>query len=359
MIIRLLLFFILISVISLGIGWLVDNNGQISMIWLGHEIKTSTAFAISVIFTLIIVLTIILQLISAVIYLPANINKKLHQMRLEQNLARLKTGYLALLSGDMDTARNISQKLVTDNADSNSVMVLSRALISKVALEDGDEQTANLHLDEFAKKRNTRFFAVKGKLDMAFKTGDINSAITYAEQAYKLKPKTKDGAHSLLELYKKAGYSDKAENFLRKYSFLRRIRGDKYNNIAIAHEKAEINFAQAKKIFSKGDGTKRSCGKVLSYIKRSLAEQPFNSEYILLALKICHALKDVNTARNITEKAWVKTRSTDIGKNYLEVIAAAKGKDVLKKKLHAIARLDKISADPELSEDLKDIAYSL
>ncbi len=356
---RILLFLIFTALISLGINWVVENNGEISMVWLGYQITTSVAFVIFSLIFVMILLVVVLQLLYTLITFPSRVGKKLKEYKVEQNLKDLQIGYAALLSGDFDQAKKISHKLIDSPSKNKSIENLSQMLIAKVAQEDGNKQLADDYFDKFMAKGKTKFFAIKGKLDAAFKAGDVEEAISYAEEAYRLKPKTKDGAHSLLELYKKANKFDKAEEFLNKYKNKHRFFADKYNSIDVEKELADIWFIKAKEIYGTAGGFKVNLEKALKYVNKSLGFNPNRHEYIALALRICREMKNEKLAKTITEKAWRETQSIELGSIYLETISSTDPKESTRKKLKAIEGLSKISFNSEIIERLKDKIYDI
>lgn len=356
---RILIFLIFTALVSLGINWVVENNGEISMVWLGYQITTSVAFVIFSLIFVVIIFVLVLQLLYTLLTFPSRVNRKLKEIKVEQNLKDLQVGYAALLSGDFDQARKISGKLIDSPSKNKSIENLSQMLIAKVAQEDGNKQLADDYFDKFMAKGKTKFFAIKGKLDAAFKAGEVDEAISFAEEAYRLKPKTKDGAHSLLELYKKANKIDKAEEFLNKYKNRHRFFADKYNSIDVEKELAEIWFAKAKDIYSSAGGFKVNLERALKYANKSLSSAPAKQEYVSLSLRICRELKNEKQAKIIAERAWRETQTIELGQIYLEAIGSDNPKESTRKKLKAIEGLSKIAYNAEIMEILKDRIYDI
>lgn len=356
---RILLFLIIAALISLGINWVVTNNGEIHMMWLGYEITTTVAFVIFSLIFAVILLLLIFQILFTLLSFPGKINRKIKNYQLEQNLKQLQVGYAALLSGDYDQARRISSSLMDSPSKNKSVENLSQMLIAKVAQEDGNKQLADDYFDKFMGSKKHKFFAVKGKLDSAFKAGEIDEAISYAEEAYRIKPHTKDGAHSLLELYKKADRLDKAEEFLNRYKNKHRFFSDKYNVINTEKELAGIWFAKAKDIHKKADGFKAGNERAMKYIEKCLAIDPNNVEYVKLALSICKDMKNDKKAKIIMEKAWRNTQSIELGSIYLDAISTGNSAEDTKKKLKAIEGLKKINFNPDIIDRLRDKIYDI
>ncbi len=356
---RIILFLGLVAGISLGIHWVVSNDGSVEFIWLGYNVQTSVAFFIFAITFVFILLLVIFQMLLAVIYLPKRVGKRYQDHLLEQSLKNLQTGYAALLSGDLDQAKKYSGKLaeitVKNKAIGRSLENLSGMLAAKVAQEQGDLALAEDHFNKFLDNKKSRFFAVKSMLDNSFQQGKIDEAISYAQEAYELKPNVKDGAHSLLELYKKAGKLDMAEEFLNKYKRRHRIFKDKYNDINIERELCAIWLAKANEIYE--NDNIRGAAEAGKYLEKVIKYDSDNKETIILLLKIYKRLKLESRARKLVEGVWYKLQSVEVGLAYLDVFSATNYKDATKKKLRALNALKVITPDSEILERLKDKIY--
>ncbi len=358
MLLRIMFFLLLVLVISLGIHWVSSNNGTVEFVWLDYHVKTTVAFTLVFLVLLFVLLTLAMELISGIISLPSKINKKFKGRKQEQLLLTLQSGYAALLSGDIDAAEKASRKLLAAPAESKSIDGMTRMLAAKVAQERGELRIAQDHYKTFLDDKEHKFFAVKGMLDSAFLQGDTNEAIQYAESAYRLKPNVKDGAHSLLELYKNAGRLESAERFLRKYKRRHIFRKDAHNNIDVNREFFDIKLQQAKTACENAGGFMDGYAKARHLLDKALSADPNNKEGLMLMLRICKDMRDRKKAQNTIEKAWPQARSLELGLAYLEVIGSTATGDATKKKLRAIERLNKIRPDAEMADKLKDKVYA-
>ena len=356
---RIIFFLTIVATLSLGVNWIVENDGTAQFIWLGYEVNTSIAFLIFALTAVIIALIVLLEIVVTLIMLPSRINKKYKTFQLEQDLKQLQTGYAALLSGDIHQAKKVTLKLASEKQSNKYLANLSDMLAAKVAIEEGNTLLAQDYFQKFSENKKQKYFAVKGLLDTAFKQGNIDEAIEYAEEAYELKPNVKNGAHSLLELYKKAGKLDKAEEFLGKYKIKYLLFKDKNNNIDVVKEEFDLWLLKAKDYYENSDGFRPSYELAKKYLGKCLKLSPNNKEVVLLMLKVCKTLKDEKTAKRTMEKAWDELQSYEVGAAYLDVITAPNYKDATKKKLKAIEGLKNISFNPEIIELLKDKIYDV
>ena len=358
---RIIIFLALVATISLGINWVVVNDGSIEFIWLGYKVQTSVAFFIFAFTFIVILLIIIFQILITIFTIPRRVGKKYNDYLLENNLKNLQIGYAALLSGDVEQAKKASQKLLDKPSKNRSVGNLTDMLIAKVAQEEGNLTLAQDYFNKFLGNKKQRFFAVKSMLDTAFQQGKIDEAMDYAEQAYELRPNVKDGARSLLELYKKAGQFAKAEEFLKKYKRKHLLFKDRYNDIDVGKELGIINLERAKHVYDNEKGVsikdKTDLHEARKLAEKAIRNDIYNKENINLLLSIYKQLKQESKARSLIEKVWPRLQSLDLGLAYLDVYTAANYKDSAKKKLKAIERLKNLTKNDEIIEKLKDKIY--
>lgn len=348
----------LVVFISLGINWLTINDGSVEFVWLGYQIKTNVSFLIFALLAFFFLVIFVLEILKSIFSLPQKAGKAYKNKQYNDSLKQIKIGYSAILSGDLDLAKKSSIKLLSAPKDNKHVNEMIDILSAKVALDEGSYITANQYYDKLLGSKKNNYFAVKGKLENAFKNGDVENAISLAKKAYKLKPKVKDGAHSVLELYKKSGKINEAEKFLRKYKNKHIIFKDKYNSIDIKKEFSELSYIKAEAILSSNNNDK-NLGKALSYAKESFEHAEDKIKVTLLILRICKILKDERSAKKYVEKLWQISPDFECASNYLEMLSATTTVELNKKKQRAIDSLQNIKLDPEMEEMLKDKASDI
>jgi len=232
-------------------------------------------------------------------------------------------------------------------------------LAAKVAAEEGNLQLAQGYFDKFMEDKKQHYFVVKSSLDAAFKAGDVEKATELAEQAYKIKPNVRNGAHSILELYKKTQKFEQAEEFLKNYQRKHRFFKDRYNAIDTDKEFAHIWLSKAKQILGNFDNDKPDFALAEIYLKKILQKDPNNIEALKLLLKSCKNISDEPTARRFVERAWEQSASYELGAVYMDIINGKNQKQTVKKRLQAIERLRKIGGHSDLLEKLKDKTYDV
>lgn len=353
--IKILTFFTLVIFIALGINWLNLNEGSVEFVWLGYQIKTNISFLVFAILVLLFIIIFALEILKSIFSLPQKAGKAYKNKQINNSLEQIKIGYAALLSGDLALAKKTSIKLLSCPKENKNIVELADILSAKVALEEGSYITANKYYDKLLTNKKNNYYAVKGKLENAFKNGDVETAISMAEKAYKLKPKVKDGAHSVLELYKKSGKIENAEKFLKKYKNKHSLFKDKYNAIDVKKEFSELNYIKAEAIIN-SQSNQKNLYKAMAFAKNSFENADDKIKVTLLILKICKILKDEKTAKKYVEKLWHISPDFECASNYINMLSATSTAELNKKKQRAIESLQNIKLDPEMEEMLKDKA---
>lgn len=101
---------VLVGCISMGGGWMLENDGVVSFEWLGYLISTRVSVFFFALVVLIISLLVTIKIISFIIHLPSFLRKKRDNYKLQNNLVTIQVGYAALISGDIDLAKKIVTK---------------------------------------------------------------------------------------------------------------------------------------------------------------------------------------------------------------------------------------------------------
>ena len=68
--IRIILFLVSLAVIAVGVGWIADRPGEVSVTWMGYRIETSLMLAFFAVVALVIVLMTVWWIISVICTRP-------------------------------------------------------------------------------------------------------------------------------------------------------------------------------------------------------------------------------------------------------------------------------------------------
>ena len=103
--IRVLIFLLLLAAAALGISWLVNHPGDISLTWQGYNIQTSVAVAAGIVAAIALVLALIFGGLGSLWAMPSRLKRRSKRRRTEKGYAALSRGMIAVGAGDAHLAR--------------------------------------------------------------------------------------------------------------------------------------------------------------------------------------------------------------------------------------------------------------
>jgi len=230
-----ILWFLFIAVaLSTLLVWMLDNNGNVVINWLGHEVQTDILTAILLSFLAavsIIALSYLLTRIFAIRFpnLLKLFSRKSYIRRLEKLVHRHHKAYdimaqlmLALEVDDEKSAKELHKKfskLIKNPA-------LNNFFLGKIAFDKADFSKSGEIFSKFGDNKNARILVLKSKLALALQRQD----------------ETKDNvqaAQTLFGLYKKCGLWQEAKALISEYG------SDKFKDELQKRDLAIINNALA------------------------------------------------------------------------------------------------------------------
>lgn len=351
--IKLLTYLLLVISLFLISTKLADYNGSVEISWLGYQVETSIIFLIFATLLALFILMLGYNILAFLFGFPSYFSKIIEERNKKKLFENLQISYTALLSGDYDTSAKYSGKIKLSKIADKNLLIMKEVLDSSIAKNEGNLIAAEKNYKKLIDDNSTRFFATQGLLNSSFLRGDINRAIEYAEDAYHLKPNVKDGAHSLLELYKKTENWDKAEEFLKKYKRKFFFSSDKYNNFSANKELANIYLQKAEGIKKNKLFSDENIENSYNLLQKSLRLAPDNTEALIYFAHICKLMKKENKAKSAIEHAWLNSPSEILADAYLSLINIRNDYDSYKAKNKALEKLEKIN--PEALHLLKNI----
>ncbi len=353
---KLITYFLFIIAIFLISAKLSHYNGSVEITWLGYQIETSLIFLL---FTTLLVLfagMLVYNILAFIFGFPSYFSRKIEKRNQNKLFENLQTAYTALLSGDYKASAKYADKIKLNKLTDKNLIIMKEVLDSSIAKSEGNLIIAEKNYKKLIDDNSTKFFATQGLLNSSFLRGDLTRAIEYAEDSYHLKPDVKDGAHSLLELYKKAEAWDKAEEFLKKYKRRFFFSSDKYNSFSANQELANIYLRKAENIKKNKLFSDESIEETYKLLVKSLDLYPENTECLIYFAHICKLLKKENKARSAIEDAWINIPSEALAEAYISLIIIKNDYDGYKAKVKALDKLRKIN--PESRHFLQNLELS-
>lgn len=344
---KIIIFFIAALSISYGFVWLSNNSGYLELEWLGYQIETTASFAIIALILVLAIIWLLFQLLASFFGIPSLFKKIFRKRRLNHNLKNIETSLAAIFSGDLSSAEKNFSKIEVYGENADSLDKIKKILAAKISEDKGNLLEAEKNYNALIDSHETKYFATKGLLNTAFIEGNINKSIKLAEQAYKIKPNVKNGAHSLLELYKKAERWEDAENFLKSYKRRFTFSSDENNNIDTDKEFALIWYNISKSIFTKPEPTPAELELAYNYSEKAVKELNDNASILKHHIELALANNKYDKLYKIIEKFWSKNDDSEVIEYYFENMPTKTKSEKLKKQRKIKDKLTKIRPFPK------------
>ncbi len=287
--IRVVLFIAFVGLLALGVAWLADRPGEVSVTWLGYQIETSVAVAIAAMAALLAFAMLFWALIRTLWRSPKIVADATRRRRREKGLRAISHGLIAIGAGDARTAQRHRAE-AERYASSEPLTLLLRAQTAQLS---GDRASAEAAFRAMAERSDTKLLGLRGLYIEAQRHDDAKAARLFAEEAAKTAPTLSWAAKATLEYRCAAGDFDGA---------LRVIEANLSNRLidkkAYRRQRAVLLTAQA----LAAEEHDRETAKALVLEAVTLAPELVPAA--VLASRFVSDAGETRRAARIIEKAW-------------------------------------------------------
>jgi HemY protein len=191
----LLLFFIAaLAALSIGLHWLIEQPGSITLDWGGYHIETTLVVGAAALLATIAAILIAWAIIAYFFQAPARLKQNSRAKRRERGFQALSRGIVAAGAGHVAEAKRAAKEAVK-NLDKEPLTYLLRAQVAQL---EGDRVGAETAFHEMTQLSETRLLGLRGLHIEAKRRKDDEAAHHFADQAHQLTPLPWAG-HALLE----------------------------------------------------------------------------------------------------------------------------------------------------------------
>ncbi|WP_036293488.1 heme biosynthesis protein HemY [Methylosinus sp. PW1] len=191
----LLLFFIAaLAALSIGLHWLIEQPGSITLDWGGYHIETTLVVGAAALLATIAAILIAWAIIAYFFQAPARLKQSSRAKRRERGFQALSRGIVAAGAGHLAEAKRAAKEAVK-NLDKEPLTYLLRAQVAQL---EGDRVGAETAFHEMTQLSETRLLGLRGLHIEAKRRKDDEAAHHFADQAHQLAPLPWAG-HALLE----------------------------------------------------------------------------------------------------------------------------------------------------------------
>jgi HemY protein len=223
---RLVLFLAGILAAAMGLDWLANRPGTMTMNWQGHVIETSVFRFLLVLTALVALCTFAWGAIRRLWRSPAAIGQIVTRRRERKGIDALTRGMIAIGSGDKALALGAAVQARKSLPNEP----LTHLLRAQAAQLQGDSATARRIYEGMLSTPDTEQLGLRELYLEAQKVGEDEAAIQFADRALKLNPKLKWPAQSLFDLqYKRKDWEGALDTLAqaKKHGHIERALADR------------------------------------------------------------------------------------------------------------------------------------
>lgn len=180
--IRVLVFFAVVTLVALGATWMADHPGTVLVTFAGRDYQFSTLFGAVTILVLAVVLAVAWGLIRFVFNIPAVLSVTSRNKRRNRGLRALSRGLVAIGAGDAASAR----RHATEAGRLLHKEPMAMLLTAQAAQLGGDREAAQDAFTAMVDHDETRTLGLRGLHMEAIRRGDPAAAYHFASEAQKI-----------------------------------------------------------------------------------------------------------------------------------------------------------------------------
>ena len=193
---KVLLFTLGVIAAALGLAWLADRPGTVTIEWLGYQIETSAFVGTIAVIAISGLLVLLWALLRYLLTRPAAIATIMRERRTQQGMEALSHGLLAIGVGD----RALAQRYAAIAGRTLPNEPLTALLTAQAAQLKGDKEAARHAFETMLKSPETQILGLRGLFLEAKRANDVDAARALAEEAVTRDPKLAWGVNALFDL---------------------------------------------------------------------------------------------------------------------------------------------------------------
>jgi HemY protein len=191
-----LLFWILVSLaLAAGIAWLIGLPGTMTLELMGYRMQPRLGVAAAVAVAFVLAVILVWSILRRIIGAPGHFARLARERRRDRAMSALSDGFIALQAGDMHRAR----KLARDARNSLPANAAAQLLEARAELALGNMHAAREQYRALISNRRTALAALAGLYDQARAQARHEAALTFAQKAAAIDPRTPWASAAVLD----------------------------------------------------------------------------------------------------------------------------------------------------------------
>jgi len=199
--IRVIIFLAAVGMLALGVAWVADRPGEVSVVWLGYRVETSLMVATAALIAVIIAAILLWSFIRAIVRSPDQVSLFFRHRREVKGYLAVTRGLIAVGAGDARLALRAAEEAARLSPNDPLALLLT----AQSAQLAGDRAAAEQAFKAMAARDDTKLFGLRGLYIEAQRRNDAQAARLIAAEAVKAEPSAGWAAQAVLDDRSAAG----------------------------------------------------------------------------------------------------------------------------------------------------------
>jgi len=191
---RTVLFLVLVGSASLGVAWIAEQHGDVSLVWNGWRVTTSVPLFALAFGTAVVVAIAIWSVARGLWRLPGHVRRRHRERRHARGRHAITHGLIAIGTGHTAAALEHAEAAKRHAADDPLALLLH----AQAAQLSGNRVGAREAFLAMAERADTRLLGLRGLFIEAQRNDDPVAAVAIAEEALKLTRDAAWASHAVL-----------------------------------------------------------------------------------------------------------------------------------------------------------------
>ncbi|MEF3366897.1 heme biosynthesis HemY N-terminal domain-containing protein [Methylocystis sp. 9N] len=335
----LFLFIVVLAALAIGLGWLIEQPGSLTLDVGGWQFEASIPVAVAGLLATIAAIIVLWAIATALVRLPGRWSGGSRLRRRDKGFEAVSQGLIAVGSGDVARARKaavVAERLLPSEP-------LTQVLKAQAAQLAGDRRLAEETFHKMTLKHDTKLLGLRGLHIEAKRREDAEAAQHFAQEAHDIAPLPWAGA-AMLEHHAAQGDWAKAREAIEAGLVAKAIDAQEAQNLRAVVETA---LAMEKERDHPQDA--------LHLARQALKRRPGFWPAAVTTARVLIRHGDRKRALKLIETLWTTKPHPDLAAVYLEALSSEPNSA----KLARVEKLAKTAPDaPESRHFVAEIALS-
>jgi HemY protein len=302
--IRVVIYLLLVGVLALGVNWLADRPGEVTITWWGWRLETSVMIMLVAVAVIAAVVTILWSFLGAILRSPREAMRFWQRRKGRQGYLAISRGLIAIGAGDARAARKHAEDAKRLAPEEPLALLLG----AQTAQMSGDRPAADRSFRAMASRPDTKLIGLRGLFIEAQRRGDASAAQAFAAEAAASAPSLGWAGEAVLQFSCASGDWDAALDILK-----RNQRAGVIDRATFRRQRAVLITAQALALQDSGRDRSRSLALEAAKLAPDLVPA------VALAARFLAESGELRKGTRLVEKAWQANPHPDLAEAYADL----------------------------------------